>query len=429
MEKTKPSLRNLVIYQVYVRDYSEAGTFKALSEDLDRIAALGVDFVYLLPIHPIGEANRKGTLGCPYSIRDYRAINPELGTIDDFRRLVDAVHEHKLKLMIDIVFNHTARDSRLLKEHPEWFHTNEKGEYVSRVADWWDVCDFDYTKDKALWEELSNTLAVYADIGVDGFRMDVASLVPLDFWNAARKTISKDYRDIIWLSESVHGPFCKYMRDRGFECASEGEIFQVFDLAYDYDVYPYLEAHLSGKGTLRAYLESLARQDEIYPKNYVKLKYLENHDTMRIAERLHGDLDKIYNWMGFLFFQKGATMLYNGQEFVARKKLSLFEKETIDRHKDISGFIRKLTSIKKRRAFAEGIYQIHFPEIDGVAHITYEDDKTLFVGLFNLALAEGEVNTGLKDGTYRNYLNGKTLKVRKGLVRLTKEPLILHIAK
>ncbi len=426
MEKTNPNLRNLVIYQIYVRNYSTQGSFQAIIDDLDRIKTLGVDIIYLLPIHPIGELDRKGSLGSPYSIQDYRAINPELGTIDNFRRLIDEIHEQKMMLMIDIVFNHTSKDSRVLKEHPEWFYKNDQGEFYSRVGDWSDVADCDFGSGKELWDELTNTLVVYADMGVDGFRADVASLVPLDFWKYARKIVSKDYRNIIWLSESVHGSFVKAIRDSGYECSSESEMFQVFDMVYDYDVEPLFIAYLEKKRPFKDYLEAIARQDEIYPGNYVKLKNIENHDTRRIADYLNNDLDKILNWTGFSFFQKGATMIYNGQEFTSDVRLSLFEKTQIVKHKDISQFIMKLTKIKKRKVFASGVYQVHFPEIDGVAYNTFEDDKEKIIGIFNVGSMEGKIKIDLEDGKYRNYLTGKTFYIKDGSLTLSNDPLVIR---
>ena len=148
MKNTSTKLRNLVIYQIYVRNFSANGNFKAVIDDLDRIKALGVDIIYLLPIHPIGEKNRKGELGSPYSIKDYNIVSDELGGLNGFIELIEAVHAKKMKIMMDIVFNHTSRDSRLLQEHPEWFHRNSLGEIANRVGDWWDIVDLDYTKDK-----------------------------------------------------------------------------------------------------------------------------------------------------------------------------------------------------------------------------------------------------------------------------------------
>ena len=125
---TSQNLRNLLIYQVYTRNHTKEGTFKALEKDLERIKNLGTDILYLLPIHPIGKKEKKGNLGCPYSISDYRKVNPEYGTLEDFKDLIKQVHDKNMKLMIDVVFNHTSRDSRLLNEHPDWFYHKPNGD-------------------------------------------------------------------------------------------------------------------------------------------------------------------------------------------------------------------------------------------------------------------------------------------------------------
>lgn len=354
MKNTPISLRNKLIYQVFVRNHSVEGTFQALIKDLDRIKALGTDMVYLLPIHPIGVLNRKGSVGSPYSIQNYRLINLDLGTMEDFKALIDEVHERKMKLIIDVVYNHTSKDSFLLKNHPEWFYRNKKGELANRVGDWWDVTDFDYSSSKKLWEELADTLRSYASMGVDGFRCDVASLVPLAFWRYARRVVSIVNKKLLWISESVHGGFVKYIRDQGFEAASESEIFDVFDIAYDYDTQPYYVDYLEGKRPLRFFLEAVQRQEEIYPANYVKMKNLENHDFDRIAHMVYGDEKKILNWTALNFFQKGAVMLYAGEEFSSDVKPDLFEKDVMVQKKDISSFIARLATIKKRSVFAKG---------------------------------------------------------------------------
>lgn len=429
MKKTPAKYRNLIVYQVFVRNHTPQGTFRALIDDLERIRSLEVDILYLLPVHPIGVLNRKGSLGSPYSIRDYRAINPELGTMADFRDLVSAVHSHGMKLMMDIVFNHTSRDSELLRTHPEWFYRDASGKTTNRVGDWWDVTDFDFTRDKALWKELAEILSGYAAMGVDGFRCDVASLVPLGFWSMARRTVSRINPKVIWLSESVHGGFVKYIRDRGFEAGSEAEMFSVFDMAYEYDLQPYYDDYLKGKRPLRDYLEALARQEEIYPEDYVKMSNLENHDFERIAAYVHGDPAKIRNWTAFAFFQKAAVMLYAGQEYSSDRKPDLFERDPVVRREDISPLIRRLAEIKKRKVFAEGIWNVHVPEIDGVAYSTVENATEKWVGIFNVGQAEGILPIELPDGTYRDRIAGKRIQVRDGKLALPNEPIILRLGK
>ncbi len=160
-KQTNLDLRNQVIYQVYPRQYSNEGTFEALRKDLDRIVDLGVSILYLLPIHPIGHVGRKGVDGCPYSISDYYGIAEELGTMNDFDRLVEEAHQKGLKVMLDIVFNHTSRDSKLTKEHPEWFYKNEDGGFANRIGDWSDVTDLTY-EDPKQWTYLIDNLIFWA---------------------------------------------------------------------------------------------------------------------------------------------------------------------------------------------------------------------------------------------------------------------------
>ena len=181
---TDLSLRRQVIYSVFVRGHTKEGTFRALEGDLDRLKALGADILWLMPIHPIGEEGRKGTMGSPYAIRDYRAVNPDMGTVDDLCHLVDAIHDRGMECIIDVVYNHTSPDSVLAEAHPEFFLRDEQGRPTRKVTDWWDIVDLDYSN-RDLWRYQIDTLKQWAAI-VDGFRCDVASAVPVEFWRQAR---------------------------------------------------------------------------------------------------------------------------------------------------------------------------------------------------------------------------------------------------
>ena len=198
---TDLSLRHQVIYSVFVRGHTKDGTFRALEGDLDRLKGLGADILWLMPIHPIGEEGRKGTIGSPYAIRDYRAVNPDMGTIDDLRHLVDAIHDRGMKCIIDVVYNHTSPDSVLAAEHPEFFLRDEQGKPTRKVADWWDIVDLDYTN-RDLWRYQIDTLKQWAAI-VDGFRCDVASAVPVEFWQQAHDEVETVRPGCLWLAESV----------------------------------------------------------------------------------------------------------------------------------------------------------------------------------------------------------------------------------
>ena len=131
--------RNQLLYSVFVRDYGKNGTFKDVEEDLDRIKSLGTDIIWFMPIHPIGKVGRKGSIGSPYAISDYRAVNPDFGTIEDFIRLTEEIHKRGMKCIIDVVYNHTSPDSVLSVEHPEWFYRDENGKPKAKVEEWWDI--------------------------------------------------------------------------------------------------------------------------------------------------------------------------------------------------------------------------------------------------------------------------------------------------
>ena len=215
---TDLSLRRQVIYSVFVRGHTKEGTFRALEGDLDRLKALGADILWLMPIHPIGEEGRKGTMGSPYAIRDYRAVNPDMGTVDDLCHLVDAIHDRGMKCIIDVVYNHTSPDSWLAEHHPEWFFHKPDGSLGNRFGDWWDVADLDYSH-KELWEYQIETLKYWARL-VDGFRCDVAPLVPLEFWKRAREEVAAVRPGCFWLCESVERGFHVAARAQGFASLS-----------------------------------------------------------------------------------------------------------------------------------------------------------------------------------------------------------------
>ena len=296
---TDKSLRNQVMYQVFVRNFSEEGTFAAVEDSLDAIKALGTDIIWFMPIHPIGTLNRKGTLGSPYAISDYRAVNPEFGTLEDFKRLVAAIHDKGMKCIIDVVYNHTSPDSVLSKSHPEWFYHRPDGSFGNRVGDWTDIIDLDYNQPD-LWDYQIETLCQWAEI-VDGFRCDVAPLIPIAFWEKAREAVEQVRPGAIWLSESVEPEFILHMRSRGLTALSDSEIYRAFDLSYDYDCYGKFTGCLCGDSTLADYAEAINRQEYIYPDNYVKLRFLENHDQTR-ARFLIPDVRALRNWTAFNFF-------------------------------------------------------------------------------------------------------------------------------
>ena len=455
--ETKKDLRNQLIYSIFVRNYSQEGTFEAVLRDLDRIRALGTDIIWLMPIHPIGEVHRKGTLGSPYAIRDYRAINPEYGTMEDFIRLVDSIHEKGMRVIIDVVYNHTSPDSVLANEHPEWFYQKPDGSFGNQTGDWWDVIDLDY-QDRKLWDYQIETLCMWAEY-VDGFRCDVASLVPVDFWIRAREAVAKIRPDAIWLAESVHGSFLVHNRSRGIPAWSDAELYQAFDMEYDYDIFEEYLGYLEGANSLREYCRLVNRQELSYPDNYVKVRYLENHDQPR-AHFLIPQERCLRNWTAFQFFLKGAAMLYAGQEKGCTHCPGLFDRDTLiwsghgddGADMDLSSLIRRLADMKKDPVFTDSTCHLTVHQNDTVIGIHTVNawrpdpsapfDGTAMIGIFpmkgesaviNLAEKKAEggqtLNEIMTDGVYINYVDGSRTEVCSGLIHTDGRAVIIKVRK
>lgn len=421
---TNLNLRNTVFYQVFVRQHAPRGDFQGVIDDLKRIKALGVDVIYLLPIHPIGKKARKGMVGSPYSISAYDRIDPSLGTLDDFKRLIDKAHTLGLKVMMDIVINHTSRDSDLVFEHPEWFYKDKNGHFANRVGDWSDITDLDYNK-RPVWDYFLDVLFDWAKL-VDGFRCDVAPLIPIDFWLEARQRIQAIKPNFIWLSESVHLSFVKYLRDLGYACASDSEMYQAFDVLYDYDIFDFMSAYLE-HGDPTRWLEEIERQEAVYPSNYVKLRSFENHDQPRLRSLVRDDRH-FQNMLALNFFIKGAPLIYAGMEHGIAHKPDLFNNDPIpwDFTHSFEPLIRRLAEMKKKPIFKDGTY--HSRVVHGVAVLHYLLEHQLLIGLFNLS-GQQNVDVPLKDGRYMNRLTDHMVTVHEGRVSLSDGPIIIDTTK
>jgi glycosidase len=423
-QDTSTSIRNLVIYSVFVRNHTPEGTFRAVIPDLPRIHALGTDVVWLMPIHPIGEKNRKGTLGSPYANRDYRTVNPEYGTMDDFRVLVDAIHAEGMKCMVDVVYNHTSPDSVLFEEHPEFFFRKPDGQPGNHVGDWSDVIDLDYNV-SALWDYQIETLCQWARI-VDGFRCDVASFVPVEFWKRARAEVAQVHPDCLWLAETVHRSFGAACRAAGMTCARDSEAFEAFDMEYEYDVQEAFERYLKGEIPLSCYLDLLDFQENLYPQNYDKLRFLENHDVPRIASHVKSESD-LRNHTAMLYFKKGTTLIYAGQEAACSHLPSLFDRDTIswDTGTDLSNLMRRMAQIKHDVLDADDAFFVSADDENDIAVLRREHNGRRKVGVFSLKSRSVEVEVPLPDDTYENLIDGSTVAVQDGRLACAGKPIVV----
>lgn len=311
------------IYEVFVRDFSKTGDFRGVIAGLDRIKAVGTDVVWLMPIYPVGIANRKGTLGSPYAVRDYRELNPEFGTAADFRALVQAVHGRGMKLIIDWVPNHTAWDNVWVRTHPDFYVRNDSGGLTvprddkGKLTDWTDVAQLDY-HNPAMRQAMIDAMRYWlVDYGIDGFRVDAAGFVPDEFWREAVPALrSAVPRPILLLAEWGDVKMNRFG----------------FDLTYAWDSYARLKTVWGGAPAAEFVRQEVADMAAM-PPGGMRLRFTTNHDETAwdnppVARFISpAGARAAYVAMALL---PGRPLIYDGQEVESGQKLPLFERDPID---------------------------------------------------------------------------------------------------
>ena len=422
-EHTDLSLRQSVIYEIYVRNHTSEGTFRAIEPDLDRIRALGVDIIWFMPIHPIGVENKKGSLGCPYANRDYRTVNPEYGTMEDFKHLVDEIHARGMQCIIDVVYNHTSPDSTLVSEHPEFFYQKPTGGRGNKVGEWTDVVDLDYNV-PALWQYQIASLCQWAAI-VDGFRCDVASNVPVAFWKAAREAVERVHPGTIWLGESVYLEHVRHFHESGFYCATDSELYEAFDILYSYDIRRVFDDCFAGSVPVSRLMDAVNFQNYVYPKNHIKLRCLENHDQPRAAKLVPDDAH-LRVWTALCYFMKGTTLIYAGQEACNTRTPSLFDVDKVDWNtgRDLTPLMQKLYAIRHKLP-TDAAFWLETDDEAGIVTATYTAPDKRCAGVFPVAGKPGTVNIPLADGVYSDALTGSSVRVEGGRLAVGTEAVII----
>jgi glycosidase len=421
---TPVALRSASIYQIFARNYTAESTLAAAAARLDEPASLGFDYVYLTPVHPIGVERRKGSMGSPYAIADYRAVDPLLGGEAGLRTFIDEAHRLGLGVVMDVVYNHSSPDAVLTKEHPEWYWKGPDGKPGPRIADWSDVADFDYSH-KELWDYQIESLEKWARFGADGFRCDVASLVPVAFWAEARRRLAA-VKPILWLAESVHKEFVTECRRRGLYAASDPELHAAFDLSYDYDGREELEAAWRGERSLAGYLKHVEVQESLYPADAVKLRFLENHDQERAAARF-GRGARLRNWTLFSMFLPGAYLAYMGEELAMERRIGIFDSEPIlpgEGDPSFRSFFAEALSLTKRIKTEAPLFDARLLG-EGVVLVQRHGRAKSYTALLNVDGRSGTVKLpkGLKlEG---QPLMGEMVETNDGSCVLGRAPLIL----
>ena len=300
------------IYEVNVRQYTSEGTLNAFANHLPRLKDMGVETLWFMPLQPIGIQNRKGTLGSYYSISDYISLNSEYGDFDDLRSLVDAAHDHKMKVIIDWVANHTSWDHVWTLTRPDFFSKDEHGNFRPPYPDWEDVIHLNYDN-KELWLAMVDDMKFWIDnFDIDGYRCDMAHLVPLDFWKYARTVLDKE-KKLFWLAET-----------------EDVNYHEAFDASYTWEFLHKMEAYWKRETDMNGLLDVLKRYDSSFPRNALRIFFTSNHDENSHSgseyERM-GQATKAFAVLCATW--NGIPLIYSGQELPNTQRLKFFDKDPI----------------------------------------------------------------------------------------------------
>ena len=397
--------RNAVIYQINTRQFTAEGTFKAAEAQLPRLKELGADILWLMPIHEIGQTNRKGTLGSPYAVKDYYSVNHEFGNLDDFKHFVRAAHELGMYVILDWVPNHTAWDSVLASQHPEWFDRDWKGDFhPTPWWDWTDIIDLDYSQ-AGLREYMSEAMKFWvAEADVDGYRCDVAGFVPIDFWNTLRKELDA-IKPVFMLAEWE-------MRDLHTEA---------FDMTYAWSWYDTMKNIVSGNDNVSLLFKYYSWNVKAYPFDIMRMLFVTNHDK----NSWDGTMNEVFGEaveavIALSAVSEGMPLIYNGQEAGEEKRLEFFENDPIQwKEHSIGTLYKKLFALKKKNTALWnahwGARMVHVPNSIPTKVFSFvrqnETDKVFAVFNFSAKPQTVTFHESLYQGKYTNYMNKQSVEL------------------
>lgn len=323
---------NSVVYEMNVRQLTPEGTFAAAARQLPRIKSVGVDVVWLMPIHPIGVLERKGTLGSYYAPRNYREVNPEYGTLEDFDAFVSEAHRLGMKVILDWVANHTSPDSEWAQKHPDWFLHDADGKFVVQ-HDWTDIAPLDLSNEQ-MREEMRSCMRFWLDRGVDGFRCDVAGEMPVEYWQDVLVPVRAEYTGKYFLAEGEKP-----------ELHSAG-----FDATYSWELHHMLNEIAQGNAGLNDLVEYIKKEQSTYPEDAFRLAFTSNHDENSWAGTEFERMGDAWKAMTVLCWTLPATqpLIYTGQEIGMDHRFEFFEKDPMPQNVDnhYTDFYRYLSGLK-----------------------------------------------------------------------------------
>ena len=406
--------RNAVIYEVNLRQFTDSGTVTAFAEQLPRLKELGVDILWFMPIHPISEKDRKGTLGSYYAVRDYKAFNPEFGTIDQFKDVVRKAHDMGFKVVIDWVPNHSGRDNVWVDQHDDWYKHDSLGNKIG-IYDWTDVYCFDYSNPEMRKGMIDAMKFWLTEVGIDGFRCDVAGEVPTDFWEEARPQLEAANPNLFMLAEASKPELQRICFDMGYNWPMK-DLFS--EIAATQGFYTFADKD----GNVRQFpvkaaaaIDSLlAEQAKTYPRDSYLMNMITNHDLNSWEGTEFERLGKLSQAFAVLTYTlPGMPLIYTGQETGMNRAFEFFEKDkapTWEPRNEYFTFYQKLNGLKHaQKALAAGEqggpmvrYATASPNVYAFSR---EKDDSRVVVLVNLGKDEAKVEftadapdvNGLKD--------------------------------
>jgi glycosidase len=400
-----PWCKHAVMYQINTRQFTQEGTFNGIHQHLPRLKDLGVDIIYLMPVNPIGEVNRKGSLGSPYAVQNYFEVNAEFGTLADFKALVDAIHAQGMYVILDWVANHSAWDNVLVKQHPEWYSSDHQGEFhPTPWWDWDDIIDFDYSQ-AGLREYMAAAMRYWvSETDIDGYRCDVGGMVPTDFWVTVRHELEQ-IKPVLMLAE---------WETRDMHYAA-------FDMTYAWTWNEVMHAICMGHGKIEKLFKYYSWHEKSYPRDAIKMTFVSNHDKNAWDGTEFEQFGKGLKCALVLSFTgDGMPLIYNGQEVASPKRLAFFERDPIDwREHAIGDFYQKLIALKKSKsALANGQWGAimrHVPNSAPSAILSFvrlDENGGVFV-MLNLSEQHLTVkfSGSLQHGYYHDYCDQQAVDV------------------
>ncbi|MBR5852818.1 MAG: alpha amylase C-terminal domain-containing protein [Alistipes sp.] len=394
-----------VLYEMNIRQFTTEGTFRAASERLPFLRSIGVDAIWLMPIYPIGEEDRKGSLGSYYSIRDYKGVNPEFGSEADLRDFITKAHALGIKILFDWVANHTARDARWISERPvDWYERDSEGR--AKVPwDWSDTAKLNYAN-REVWRGQIDAMRYWVEqFGIDGFRCDMAMLVPIEFWQEASAELHAIKSDIFMLAE-----------------AEEDNLFEgAFNMSYQWNIHHIMCDIAKGARRVWDMRNAMHAERQRYPREAMRLSFTSNHDENSWSGSEQSRFGRALEVMTAMTFLMPSTMplIYTGQEVGYDHSFAFFDRDPIPEELYKEGYAtelyRRLADLKhSQRALDSGerggdVIEIENNAKDCMMTFVREVDGSRVVAIVNLSpyTIHADFRTGIYAGKYRDAISGE----------------------